>query len=151
MKSVTKKSYWKYPQESRLCARGSNFILILICSGFPTPEEIHNGKEENATRAFLRRFTNHSSPQMQLSADNYQISWKGAYRVTERLWAFRLNSNKRVNYSKGDLIGVKSKCCGQFTTGSYVVRDSREILFERIKWTRQSRGVFRHGTSKMLF
>ena len=43
--------------------------------------------------------------------------------------------------------GIKSKCCGDPTSISYIFRSSREILFERVRWTRQSRGVFRLGTN----
>ena len=75
------------------------------------------------------------------------MAWKSAYPVQGRVWVFLLKHDMMVNYDPGDLIGIKSKCCGKFTTGSYVVRESREVMFERVRWTRQSRGVFRHGTN----
>ena len=83
--------------------------------------------------------------------DNIQLPWTGAYRVSssnDRVWAFRLKSvDLTPNYKPGDLIGIKSKCCGSPTANSYFFRESREILFERVRWTRQSRGVFRLGTN----
>ena len=82
--------------------------------------------------------------------DNAQISWANTYQISraeERLWAFDFsNPHLLPNYQQGDLIGVKSKCCGKTLAPSYFFKDSREILFERVKWTRQSRGVFRLGT-----
>ena len=83
--------------------------------------------------------------------DNIQLPWTGAYRVSsnnDRVWAFRLKSASLTpNYKPGDLIGIKSKCCGVPTSCSYFFRDSREIMFERVRWTRQSRGVFRLSTN----
>ena len=82
--------------------------------------------------------------------DNAQISWANTYPITranERLWAFDLtNTHITPNYQEGDLIGVKSKCCGETLAPSYFFKESRQILFERVRWTRQSRGVFRLGT-----
>ena len=78
------------------------------------------------------------------------MGWNNTYRITganQRLWGFDLrNTRITPNYRVGDLIGVKSKCCGETLAPSYFFKASREILFERVKWTRQSRGVFRLGT-----
>ena len=83
--------------------------------------------------------------------DNIQLPWTGAYRVNsdnDRVWAFRLKSTDLTpNYNPGDLVGIKSKCCGSPTSCSYFFRESREIMFERVRWTRQSRGVFRLSTN----
>ena len=83
--------------------------------------------------------------------DNIQLPWTGAYRVSsdnDRVWAFRLKSTDLTpNYNPGDLVGIKSKCCGSPTSCSYFFRESREIMFERVRWTRQSRGVFRLTTN----
>ena len=38
------------------------------------------------------------------------------------------------------------QCCGLPLSFSYFFKQSRKILFERVRWTRQSRGVFRLGT-----
>ena len=124
--------------------------ISLGFSGFPTPAEVHNGHETDATRAYLRRFTNVSSPQVVME-DNIQLPWTGAYRVSsdnDRVWSFRLKSTDLTpNYNPGDLVGIKSKCCGSPTSCSYFFRESREIMFERVRWTRQSRGVFRLTTN----
>lgn len=124
--------------------------ITMYFSGFPTPAEVHNGHETDATRAYLRRFTNISSPQVVME-DNIQLPWTGAYRESsdnDRVWAFRLKStNLTPNYNPGDLVGIKSKCCGSPTSCSYFFRESREIMFERVRWTRQSRGVFRLTTN----
>ena len=111
--------------------------------------DIFNGHYKESTRTYLRKFVNSSSPQIVVT-DNAQISWSNTYQVTranERLWAFDLADTLLTpNYQVGDLIGVKSKCCGETLAPSYFFKESREILFERVKWTRQSRGVFRLGT-----
>ena len=121
----------------------------LFSPGFPLPRDIFNGHYEETTRTYLRKFVNHTSPQIVMT-DNAQISWANTYPVTranERLWAFDLsNTHITPNYQEGDLIGVKSKCCGKTLAPSYFFKESREIRFERVRWTRQSRGVFRLGT-----
>ena len=82
---------------------------------------------------------------------NAQVRWMSTYQVFEnndRLWAFKLRQPNIVvpAYQYGDLIGIKSKCCGEPRSISYFFRESREVMFERVRWTRQSRGVFRLGT-----
>ena len=84
-----------------------------------------------------------------MTSDNDQLSWKSTHQVysdNSRIWAFNLWGDFTPNYSPGDLIGIKSKCCGDPRSTSYFFRESREIVFERVRWTRQSRGVFRLGT-----
>ena len=46
----------------------------------------------------------------------------------------------------GDLVGIKSKCCG-VSDNAYRFCTGEEITFENIKWTRQARGVLRGGMS----
>lgn len=82
---------------------------------------------------------------------NAQVRWMSTYQVfqnNDRLWAFKLRQPNIVvpAYQYGDLIGIKSKCCGEPRSISYFFRESREVMFERVRWTRQSRGVFRLGT-----
>ena len=126
------------------------FYIYYLPPGFPNPAQIHNGHEDESTRAYLRKFTNISSPQMVLDG-NAQVRWMSTYQVFEnndRLWAFKLRQPNIVvpAYQYGDLIGIKSKCCGEPRSISYFFRESREVMFERVRWTRQSRGVFRLGT-----
>ena len=126
----------------------SKQVVLEIPPGFPLPGDIHNGKYEGKTRTYLRKYINSTDPQLVL-ADNPQVSWTETAPVTRAdgsLWSFKLRRNIKPNYEEGDLIGVKSKCCGRPRSCSYFFKYSREILFERVKWTRQSRGVFRLGT-----
>ena len=48
----------------------------------------------------------------------------------------------------GDLVGIKSKCCG-VSDNAYRFCTGEEITFENITWTRQARGVLRGGFSKI--
>ena len=124
-------------------------VILEIPPGFPLPSTIHNGEYEGRTRTYLRKYINDTDPQL-VMANNPQVSWTDTHQVTqanERLWAFKLRKLIKPNYQLGDLIGVKSKCCGFPRSCSYFFKYSREILFERVKWTRQSRGVFRLGTN----
>jgi len=121
-------------------------VILEIPPGFPLPDSIHNGDLQPQRRTYLRKFTNTSSPTLVME-DNPQIKWTTANRASSnnpQLWAFAVNQT--VNYGTGDLIGVKSKCCGVNIPRSYSFKESRELLFERVRWSRQSRGVFRLGT-----
>ena len=124
-------------------------VILEIPPGFPLPSQIYNGESEGKTRTYLRKYVNDSDPEIVLE-NNSQVPWTETHPITganDRLWAFKLKKFLKPNYQKGDLIGVKSKCCGKPLSCSYFFKESREILFERVKWTRQSRGVFRLGTN----
>ena len=124
-------------------------VILEIPPGFPLPSKIHNGEHEEKTRTYLRKYVNETDPQL-VMANNAQVPWTETHQVTranENLWAFTLKKFAKPNYQIGDLIGVKSKCCGRPRSCAYFFKGSREILFERVKWTRQSRGVFRLGTN----
>lgn len=127
----------------------SGQVILEIPPGFPLPSNIYNGGLGGKTRTYLRKYMNDSDPQV-VMANNPQVPWIDTHPVTranERLWAFKLKRFAKPNYQQGDLIGVKSKCCGLPISCAYFFKESREILFERVKWTRQSRGVFRLGTN----
>ena len=124
-------------------------VILEIPPGFPLPSQIYNGQYEDQTRTYLRKYVNETNPQI-VMANNNQVAWTDTHQVTranERLWAFNLRRPSKPNYQIGDLIGVKSKCCGRPRSCSYFFKESREIKFERVRWTRQSRGVFRLGTN----
>ena len=53
-------------------------------------------------------------------------------------------------FRPGDLVGIKSKCCGQ-EHNAYHFCSGEDITFENITWTRQARGVLRKGISKIRF
>jgi len=124
-------------------------VTLEIPPGFPLPNQIYNGRHNDKTRTYLRRFTNIANPQLVME-NNKQVIWDEMYPASQtntRLWTFRLKYNMTVNYRPGHLIGVKSKCCGLTIPRSYSFKLSRELLFERVRWTRQTRGVFRLGTN----
>ena len=53
-------------------------------------------------------------------------------------------------YKIGDVIGIKSKCCGVHHN-VYDFCGVNDILFENIRWTRQSRGVIRCGATNIRY
>ena len=77
---------------------------------------------------------------VQVAWTNYTVLGRGHYKLLLG------RANLLLDYSQGDLVGIKSKCCGEPRSISYFFRESREVMFERVRWTRQSRGVFRLGT-----
>lgn len=123
-----------------------NQVVLEIPPGFPLPDQIYNGKLQKRQRTYLRRFTSGLNPQVVVE-NNPQVQWYSATRAhptNPRIWAF--TTNRTANYLPGQLVAVKSKCCGRTIPRSYHFKESRELVFERIRWTRQSRGVFRLGT-----
>ena len=77
-----------------------------------------------------------------------QVHWYAARPVTRanpRLWAFLYRQSELPSYQPGDLVGVKSKCCGMPRSCSYFFKQSREIMFERVRWTRQVCCMYQQG------
>jgi len=128
-------------------------VLLDIPPGFPLPNSLYNGEYETRTRTYLRKYVNPADPQVQVE-DNFQVPWSDVVQVNTsnpRLWSFRLRRSPTAvpTYNVGDLIAVKSKCCGFPRSCAYIARESVDILFQDLRWTRQSRGVFRKGTQRV--
>ena len=66
--------------------------------------------------------------------------------MTNLLMHFGLGGNffRNTYFSINDLIGIKSKCCGE-RRNSYNFCGGEDILFKNVKWTRQARGAIRCG------
>ena len=126
-------------------------VLLEIPDGFPTPLDIYN---PNWTKGrYLRKYTNEAEPKI-IEANNRQISWLNTTHLEGNKWYITLNSPTYLpNYSPGDLIGVKSKCCGKGSWGvsNYFFCRGEQVVFEHVKWTRQSRGVLRCGIPNIRF
>ncbi|MGH7939664.1 MAG: right-handed parallel beta-helix repeat-containing protein, partial [Limisphaerales bacterium] len=119
-------------------------VDLEIQSGFPTPQDIYN-PESDAGR-YLRRYTDSKTDPQLMVDDNRQIAWKSASLVSSNRWRIYLvQSNQMANYKPGDLIGIKSKHGGQ----TYWLSGGSDFVFEDIKWTQASRGVFRGGFNKI--
>jgi len=119
-------------------------VVINIQKGFPTPMEIFNPLRRNGR--WLRRYSDSKDDPQVIQEKNKQIAWNKTTLVSERTWQLDLNkSSELANYSKGDLIGIKSKHGG----GAYWFFGGSDMLFEDIKWTRETRGKFRGGFNKI--
>jgi hypothetical protein len=124
-------------------------VTLDIQSGFPTPQDIFN--PNSTTGRYLRAYDNTDPLDPQIigndtwpPSSNAQIPWKTATQVSgfTNRWQINLNNATLVaGYSAGDLIGIKSKHGGDaywFSVGS-------DFVFNDVKWTKESRGVFRTG------
>ncbi len=121
-------------------------VVLDIQEGFPTPADIFDPQSDQGR--FLRRYTNSRTDPQMIQENNDQIPWVRARQVEGRRWEIELNSKKVVaNYSKGDLVGIKSKHGGQ----TYWFMGGSDIVFESVKWTQKTRGVFRAGFDKIHF
>ena len=79
--------------------------------------------------------------------DNEQIAWHNFTNLNKlghtRLYLSHSNQAMTV-YKIGDMVGVKSKCCGTHHS-VYHFFSGNDILFKNVIWTRQARGVIRGG------
>ena len=124
-------------------------VVLEITQGFPSPADVFN-KYWNQGR-YLRRYVNSADPQI-VTQSNGQIPWTSTSRLSGNLWTIHLkNGNFKPSYKVGDLIGVKSKCCVSGGGSAYWFCRGDDIVFDHVKWTRQSRGVLRCGINNIRF
>lgn len=125
-------------------------VVLEIQEGFPTPEMIFNPLSNQGR--FLRRYTNSRSDPQLVQEDNEQIPWTRARHREGRQWEIELKKkNLLANYANGDLIGIKSKHGGQTEFGgqTYWFMGGADFVFDSVKWTQKTRGVFRGGFQKV--
>ena len=119
-------------------------VVLDIQEGFPTPADIFNPRSDQGR--YLRRYTNSRTDPQMIEENNDQIPWMRARLVEGRRWEIELKNRKVVaNYSKGDLIGIKSKHGGQ----AYWFMGGSDFVFDSVKWTQKTRGVFRGGFDRI--
>jgi len=119
-------------------------VDLEVQSGFPTPQDIFNPKSNQGR--FLRRFTDSKADPQIILENNAQIAWKSAELVSGHRWRIRLKKpTEMANYKPGDLVGIKSKNGGQ----TFWLSGGSDFVFEDVKWTQVSRGVFRGGFDKI--
>jgi parallel beta-helix repeat protein len=119
-------------------------IDLEIQSGFPTPADIFNHESDQGR--FLCRYTDSKTDPQIILENNAQIAWKSANLVSGRRWRLNLKKPDQVaDYKPGDLVGIKSKNGGQ----TYWLSGGSDFVFEDVKWTQVSRGVFRDGFDKV--
>ncbi len=127
-------------------------VVLEIQEGFPTPAMIFNPLSKQGR--FLRRYTNSRTDPQLVQEDNEQIPWTRAKHLDGRRWEIELKrKNQLASYAKGALIGIKSKHGGETEFGgqAYWFMGGSDFIFESVKWTHKSRGVFRGGFSRVQF
>lgn len=119
-------------------------LVLDIQEGFPTPADLFDPASKQGR--YLRRYTNSKTDPQLVVKDNAQIPWRDAAPLGKRLWQINLlKKNSVPNYSKGDLIGIKSKRGGQ----AYWLMGGSDFIFNSVKWTHKTRGVFRNSFDKI--
>jgi hypothetical protein len=127
-------------------------VVLEIQEGFPTPAMIFNQLSDQGR--FLRRYTSSRTNPQLVQEDNEQVPWTCAKHLYERWWEIELKKkNQLVNYPEGALIGIKSKHGGEVEFGgqTYWFMGGSDFLFESVKWTHKSRGVFGGRFEKVQF
>ncbi len=118
-------------------------IVIRIEDGFPTPGDLF----DPALRAgrYLRRCTDSATaPEIEQQA-NGQVPWFRAAPLGGALWQLDIRHRPDgAMFRPGDLVAIKSK---HDDGNAYKFLDSSDLAFDDVLWTRNTRGVFRAGTS----
>lgn len=119
-------------------------VVLDIQDGFPTPAMIFDPNSDQGR--FLRRYTNSRTDPLIIQENNEQIAWTRANQVAGQRWEILFRKQKHVaSYAKGDLIGIKSKHGGQ----TYWFMGGSDFIFQSVKWTQKTRGVFRGGFDRI--
>lgn len=119
-------------------------VVLDIQPGFPDPDKIFD--PANQQGRYLRCYTNSKTDPLLVQEDNGQIAWARAKHVGGQRWEIELkNKNQLAGYRQGDLIGIKSKHGGQ----AYWFMGGSDFVFDSVKWTQETRGVFRGGFDKI--
>jgi hypothetical protein len=118
-------------------------VVLRIEDGFPTPGDLFD-PDIRAGR-YLRRCTDSASAPEMEEFDNGQVPWWRAEPLADRLWRMDIRQRPEgATFRIGDLVAIKSK----HNDGSaYRFLGSSDITFDDVLWTRNTRGVFRAGTS----
>jgi|GEM_PF-3232283 len=140
--------------QGTVVAKTSNYVDLEIHEGFPMPNEIVRWSSPQGL--YLRRYTpSKTDPLIITDGNNQQVRWSeidshalstnGQGIVTWRM--IRQGGGSLSPYQIGEYVGIKSKHTGNnwFFTGS------NDIVFENTRYTHDTRGVFRGGTSNVRF
>ncbi len=115
-------------------------VVLDIEDGFPSFADIFNSASHQGR--YLRRFTDSKTDPQLVQDDNTQVPWLTATLISGQRWQVNLKrTTETPPYKPGDLIAVKSKVGGQ----AYWFSGGSDFVFDDIKWTKESRGVFRGG------
>ena len=119
-------------------------VDLEIQSGFPMPQDIFN--PDSGQGRYLRRYTDSRTDPQLILKNNDQIPWISARLISGRRWRINLKQPTYVaGYKSGDLVGIKSKHGGH----PYWLAGGSDFVFADVKWTQESRGVFRGGFDRI--
>lgn len=128
---------------------GSNYVDLDIHEGYPAPFDIVRWSAPQGL--YLRRYTaSLTDPLVITDGKNDQVVWTtNSYQISGQRWRMLTgyNSVGLVNYNIGEYVGIKSKHTGNTWFFTY----SDDLVFENMKYTHSTRGVFRQGTSNVRF
>ncbi|NDV61549.1 right-handed parallel beta-helix repeat-containing protein [Puniceicoccales bacterium CK1056] len=131
-----------------------DYIDLEIHDGFPMPDEIVRWSAPQGL--YLRRYTaSKTDPLVITDGKNEQVRWSetDSYALSTSpegivTWRMvRAFAGEFTNYEIGEYVAIKSKHTGN----TFWFSDSDDIIFENMKWTHSTRGVFRQGTSNVRF
>jgi len=119
-------------------------VVLDIQAGFPTPMDIFNPQSDQGR--YIRQYTNSKTDPQIVVENDIQLAWKTATHLGGQRWQLNLVKRRAVPvYAKGDLLGIKSKHGGQ----TYWFNKGSDFIFQSIKWTQKTRGVFRGAFDKI--
>ena len=129
---------------------GAGYVILDIHPGFPTPAQIFNDDWQTGLpmRRYLREATqSKTNPHSIDDAINEPIRWESATQLSGNRWriSYANNAFTATHYGAGDLIAIKSKDAAN----TYFFCRGSEFVFEDIRWTHRSRGIFRCGFDKI--
>ena len=90
---------------------GPGFVTLLITPEFPGLDTIYDNT--SSTGRYLKKYQNVEGSCEIVEEENQQVAWREYQQVGESEWRVLLTKeNQVVDYQMGQLVGVKSKCCG---------------------------------------
>ena len=130
---------------------GDYFVDIIINTDkYPEIESIFNPVSKSGR--FLRKYKIvNNECQLLDQEDNKQVVWNSFEKMSDNVTRLHLMKDqaRHHNFSVGDLIGVKSKCCG-VRRNVIDVCGGDDVKLRNILLSRQSRMVIRCGLSNIF-
>jgi len=134
---------------------GKGWVKVNVEKGYPRIDEIFDNTTHIAGHPdhgrWLRRYVMNDGSCQIVQDNNEQVGWSNYTWLGNQNWKLYLDNRfQRPNYRKGELLGIKSKCCGAGETAFYINK-GKDIVFESVTFSRQARVVFRWGASNLRF
>lgn len=116
---------------------------------FPDVQSVYNPLDK--TGRFLRKYRLvNNNCQLIDERDNVQVPWKSYSKIRKyNLTRLFLPEDTTHSFSVGDLVGIKSKCCGKRRNVLDFCR-GEDVALKDLVLSRQSRMVFRCGINNIV-